>query len=266
MKLLHIKRAFGWASLLIYTLIKFWIKNPQATPAIVLFLIQKFLYLPKFLDRNIMVEKHTQRFSEEIKKITKIYDSLNKRFNLRSQDYFRNLQSEIPDRYALLYFIVRALKPKVIVETGVAAGVSTGYILQGLKDNGFGKLYSIDLPFQWYTYGNFKLHLDSIPVGKTPGYLIPQDLKKNWKLILGNTYEELPKLLKSLGKIDSFFHDSEHTYKTMTFEYQTAWPYIKNQGILISDDVAFNKAFETFTRKHKVKPIYFKELGIIRKP
>lgn len=265
MKLLHIRRAVGWAGALTITLVKFWIKNPKATPAIIIFIAQKFAFIPKFLDRNIMVEKHSQKFSDEIKKITKMYNKIDK-INLKDPNSLKNLESEISDRYALLYFIVRAVKPKVVVETGVAAGVSTGYILQGLKDNGFGRLYSIDLPFQWYIYGNFKLHLDSIPVGKMPGYLIPEHLKKNWKLILGNTYEQLPTLLRNLGKIDLFFHDSEHTYKTMLFEYRMSWPYIKNGGILVSDDVAFTKAFDTFTKRCKVRPIYFKELGIVKKP
>lgn len=265
MKLLHIKRALGWISALILTLIKFWIKNPQATPAIVIFIIQKFLFLPKFLDRNVMVEKHSQRFGEEIKKITIMYKKLGKGFKIEDPNLYRRLESEISDRYALLYFIVRILKPKVIVETGVAAGVSTGYILQGLKDNGFGKLYSIDLPFQWYLYGNFKLHLDSIPAGKIPGYLVPEDLKKNWKIILGETHKKLPTLLKNLDIIDLFFHDSEHTYKTMLFEYRLSWPHIKNGGLLVSDDVDFTKAFEKFSKDKKLRQIRFKELGILIK-
>lgn len=46
----------------------------------------------------------------------------------------------------LLYVLARELKPEVIVETGVASGVSTLFFLQALEDNGSGKLYSVDLP------------------------------------------------------------------------------------------------------------------------
>ena len=47
----------------------------------------------------------------------------------------------------------------------------------------------------------------------------------------------LEPLLKKLGRIDIFFHDSLHTYKHMLFEYNTCWDYLKDNGILISDDI-----------------------------
>jgi len=46
----------------------------------------------------------------------------------------------------ILYVIVRLLKPEKVVETGVAAGVSSAFILEAMDDNGIGTLYSIDLP------------------------------------------------------------------------------------------------------------------------
>lgn len=45
-----------------------------------------------------------------------------------------------------LYTIIRIRKPDIVVETGVAQGVSSTFILQALEDNGRGQLYSIDLP------------------------------------------------------------------------------------------------------------------------
>jgi len=41
---------------------------------------------------------------------------------------------------AELYVITRALRPKTVMETGVAAGISSSYILQALSDNNEGKL------------------------------------------------------------------------------------------------------------------------------
>jgi hypothetical protein len=46
----------------------------------------------------------------------------------------------------VLYVATRALKPSNIVETGVAAGLSSACILAALEKNGQGRLYSIDLP------------------------------------------------------------------------------------------------------------------------
>lgn len=44
-----------------------------------------------------------------------------------------------------LYRQVRDLKPRIVVEVGRWAGASASHIALALKDNGFGRLYSIDI-------------------------------------------------------------------------------------------------------------------------
>lgn len=214
-----------------------------------------------FLQRNTEPEHFRREFKDLINETVEIYKSVD--FDPYCEISYKRLTRRLDNPYQMLYFLVRKLKPTQIVETGVAGGVSSGFILQAIKDNKIGKLYSIDLPFQWYSYGKFELHLDSLPTGKLSGYLIPEELKKNWKLIIGDTQQELPKLLKKLGKIDLFFHDSEHTYKTMMFEYNHAWPKLTKNGALVTDDVGFSEAFLDFTRYKKTKSVIFKQLGII---
>src|SRR4051812_6926009 len=46
----------------------------------------------------------------------------------------------------LCYAVCRARKPRVVVETGVAFGVTTAFILKALEQNGSGELHSVDLP------------------------------------------------------------------------------------------------------------------------
>lgn len=261
----YLKRAVWWIKELSITLLKFWINNPKETPAILGFILEKLISSPRFFSRNILVEKHINKAKNAIDRTTMLYKIYGKSFDYTKQKSYAVLESHLWSKSQILYFLVRKLKPKVVVETGVAAGESTGYILQALKDNGFGKLYSIDLPFQWYIYGNHKLHLDSLPAGKMPGFLVPANLKTNWKLILGNTHDKLPDLLKKLGEINIFIHDSEHSDKTMTFEYETCWPYIKRSGLLVSDDIGYTKAFKKFTNKIKASFFRFKEFGIIKK-
>ena len=43
-----------------------------------------------------------------------------------------------------LYSIIRALKPRRVIETGVGSGYSSTYILTALRQNGGGRLYSIE--------------------------------------------------------------------------------------------------------------------------
>jgi len=159
-----------------------------------------------------------------------------------------------PLRGPIIYVCTRALKPTVMVETGVASGSSTRYILQAMESNGRGTLYSIDLP----NIGKGAL----IPEGREVGWLVPPRLKYRWRLILGRSQDELPPLLRRLKNIDVFLHDSEHTYKTMMFEYETVWLYLREGGLLLSDDIHWNKAFLRFIRKTKPKRwIAFDGLG-----
>lgn len=45
----------------------------------------------------------------------------------------------------VIYCIIRKMKPKIVVESGVANGVSTFFILNAIIKNGVGKLYSVDI-------------------------------------------------------------------------------------------------------------------------
>ncbi len=46
----------------------------------------------------------------------------------------------------LCYLACRATKPAVVVETGVAYGVTSAFILKALEGNCYGLLHSVDLP------------------------------------------------------------------------------------------------------------------------
>jgi predicted O-methyltransferase YrrM len=132
----------------------------------------------------------------------------------------------------LCYLACRQLRPRVVVETGVAYGVTSAYILQALDDNGFGELHSIDLP----------------PLGRDAesyvGYFIPTQLKNRWRLRTGSSRNVLPRVLSEQESIDVFVHDSLHTYRHMKWEFQSALRSLRPGGLLISDDIEVNRAFE----------------------
>lgn len=156
----------------------------------------------------------------------------------------------------LLYFTCRFTRPNVVVETGVDYGVSSALILQALEDNGTGILYSIDLPNVEYVAPFRHDYKDlQLPEGAKTGFAVPSSVRHRWKLILGDARVELPKLLSDIGLIDFFFHDSMHTSDHMTFEFKTAYPYIKSGGIIASDDVHWNSAFDDFCNSHNLEPI-----------
>lgn len=157
-----------------------------------------------------------------------------------------------------LYVLIRVLKPEIVVETGVAAGVSSAYILKALEDNDKGELFSIDLPNYELNYFP-KLGLKAVsilPEGEEQGFAIPAEFKHRWHLNLGKSQKILPPLLEELDSIDCFLHDSEHTYKNMMFEYKTAWLHLRDGGLLLSDNVFMNSAFNDFSKLTMRKAFY----------
>ncbi len=171
------------------------------------------------------------------------------------------------DRGPVLYAVTRALRPAIAIETGVANGSSSYYFLAAMHANGLGKLHSIDLPPGTSDQSEYhRTDVTAIAQGHGSGWLVPQALRASWELHLGDTRVVLPKVLASVPQIDLFFHDSEHTYEAMTFEFQSAWPSLRPGGILGSDDVSWNRSFFDFALPKKLPVVLVGGFGFTRKP
>lgn len=155
-----------------------------------------------------------------------------------------------------IYCLVRATKPEAMIETGVAHGYSSWIILNAMYKNKKGKLYSVDLP---NNDTNRAYNFDK----KSPqtGWLVPEQLRNQWELHLGRAEEILPQLKQQLPLIDIFFHDSDHSYAHMKYEFETIIPVIKKGGIILSDDVHKNTAFEEFTKQNQLLALRFNKGG-----
>ena len=150
-----------------------------------------------------------------------------------------------------LYALLRNLQPEVLVETGVCNGVSTAVILHALDANGRGRLYSVDFPEfaddpsteHWEGKGGAV-----VPAGQEPGWLVPNELRGRWDLRIGRSQVVLPPLMRELGQIGFFMHDSEHSYECMQFEIRLAGEHLVPGAPLVVDDANWNSAFEEFVR------------------
>lgn len=158
-----------------------------------------------------------------------------------------------------IYCAVRALRPAVVLETGVSHGMSSWLILNALHKNAHGQLYSIDLPNR-DTNVNYNFDKQA-----NTGWVVPESLRNRWELHLGSSRELLPGLLQKLGHVDIFFHDSEHSYDNMFFEFNETWPFLNPSGIVISDDVHKNAAFNDFVAQKNIKAIAFRKGGSMAK-
>ncbi|HKH10991.1 MAG TPA: class I SAM-dependent methyltransferase [Rubrobacter sp.] len=131
----------------------------------------------------------------------------------------------------LCYLACRLTAPETVVETGVAYGVSSAYILKAMEQNGRGTLHSIDLPPLRREYERFW------------GVAVPEGLRAGWRLHRGPSGRLLPGLLREIGPLGLFVHDSLHTRRNMRREFDAAWPRLLPGGILLADDVERNRAF-----------------------
>jgi Methyltransferase domain len=158
-----------------------------------------------------------------------------------AKDRFTSLSMKSADLYAKRvlnqYAVVRALKPECIVETGIANGVSSSYILLALHKNGRGRLHSIGLEDPAF-----------LPPDQKLGWLVPDWLRPSWQTHLGDACEILPKLAIQLQHISIFIHDSLHTYDHMMWEFKTIYPHLQSGGLLLADDALWNEAFNDFAR------------------
>jgi predicted O-methyltransferase YrrM len=147
---------------------------------------------------------------------------------------------------ALLYLLVRAARPKVVIETGVRPGYSTAWILAGLAANGEGTLTSLGPgPIAGRTSG-----VHDVGVGQ----FVPPSLRSRWTLALGNTPDRLRELLSSAREVDVFFYDNGPEIARARFELHAAWEALSPNGILLAHHIDANVAWKELCQLQGLSP------------
>lgn len=138
-----------------------------------------------------------------------------------------------------LYNFIRKNNIKKIVETGISWGFSSYYFLAALPSDG--ELISIEKEVRW------------------KDLIIPMGWNHKWKVVEGMSREKLAEVFKKNKNVDLFWHDSDHSYKNQSFEYQTAFPYVRYLG---SHDIYRRKkhAWDVFVKKSNLKIIIQDEI------
>lgn len=141
----------------------------------------------------------------------------------------------------LLYYIVRIIKPEVVVETGVAAGFSSQTILTALRINGGGKLYSSDFPY-------FRIQNPE----KYIGVLVDHDLRKDWVLLLDGDQKNLSSIQDKLGnsRIGIFHYDSDKSYYGRREALRILNEQFDQDTLLIFDDISDNNQFRDWVTEN----------------
>lgn len=130
-----------------------------------------------------------------------------------------------------LWCVVRHVQPRAVVETGVARGISSRMILEGLSRQGSGHLWSVDLPSlrdPWWSQA---------------ASAVPAIARDRWTYFRGDSMRLLPRMLNQARPIDVFVHDSVHDENYMTFEIEHALEAMRPGGVLLVDDVGESDSF-----------------------
>jgi len=135
--------------------------------------------------------------------------------------------------FILLYALVAAKKPKFVIETGVANGITTNAIMKALElSENKGELHSFDVLQEtskaYIGSGSWNFHL----------------------LNTKNTYKQIINEIAKLPKVDIWVHDSNHGYRWQKFEYLLALKSLNTGGLLISDDIDASSAWGELSKTH----------------
>jgi hypothetical protein len=138
---------------------------------------------------------------------------------------------------SFLYAHIIESKPSVVVETGVANGITTNVIMKALEKTG-GVLHSFDVDPR----------TENVYKGNSVW---------NFHLLEGNFERDLELQISGIGKVDLWIHDSNHGYQWQAFEYDLAVSSLNSKGLLVSDDIDASTAWGLAS-----KSIFKKSFGV----
>ncbi|ANF50425.1 methyltransferase [Chryseobacterium glaciei] len=139
----------------------------------------------------------------------------------------------------LIYFACEFTKAQHVIETGVAYGWSSLAALLSLEKRN-GALYSSDMPY---------LAQDG---DQYVGCVVPENLKKNWKLFRFADKESLPKIFAETTSFDVLHYDSDKSYNGRMWAYDEMYKRLRKGGVFISDDIGDNSAYQDFCEKNNI--------------
>ncbi len=122
-----------------------------------------------------------------------------------------------------IWCLTRHLRPTNVVETGVAHGVSSRFILEDHPP----------LEHAWH---------------EQIGTAVGGRYSARWSYIRGSSKRRLPGLFSQLGQIDLFVHDSLHSEHNVRFEVDRAWAALLPGGAIVVDDIDANWGFKSFVQ------------------
>lgn len=141
----------------------------------------------------------------------------------------------------VLYALVRALQPQVVVEIGTNVGCGASHIASALKMNGSGTLLSFDI--------NSRIVIPPDATGTSAvyqqGQLIPAELLPLVELVHGDGIDYLR---DCIGEVDFIFEDGSHGLEDTRDAWQFGLAKLNPGGWILSHDAAHFLVGETIQK------------------
>jgi predicted O-methyltransferase YrrM len=139
------------------------------------------------------------------------------------------------------YAAVRALKPRVVVETGVDKGLGAVVLAAALLRNG-------EEGFPGRYFGT--------DINPKAGYLFREPYSATGTLLYGDSCDSLRGLEEA---IDLFVNDSDHSTAYEAKEYETIQSKLSSKALILGDNAHCNDALFQFARRSGRHFLFFKE-------
>lgn len=139
------------------------------------------------------------------------------------------------------YAIARAIKPKIIIETGVDKGLGSCVLTSALMKNS-------QEGFPGYYYGT--------DINPKAGYLLAGKYSQFGRILYGDSITSLKDLD---AKVDLFINDSEHSKEYEKSEFEIINPKLNTKGIILCDDSHVFDTLLNFALSTNRQYVFFRE-------
>lgn len=140
-------------------------------------------------------------------------------------------------RRAGWYAIIRANKPRHVLETGTDKGLGSLVCAAALLRNGSGRLTTVD-------------------INPSAGYLICSPYSDVTSMINGDSVAVLSKMAE---KVDLFIHDSDHTDEHERAEIHAVSPRLSPEAVVLSDNAHATDVLQLWSESQGRRFLYFQE-------
>ena len=191
----------------------------------------------------VITEKNFNEIEKYIQEIENDVELKNHIINCTKQSAERHL-SDLNPKYGRRigwYAIIRAKKPKIVIETGVDKGLGscivTAALIKNTEEGYPGNYYGTD-------------------INQMAGYLLKGKYAYFGEILYGDSIESLKKFN---GQIDVFINDSDHSPEYEWGGYQIIKNKLSDDAIILGDNSHTNTKLLQFSMDEGRKFLYFQE-------